>query len=335
MKVYESNECGRLGICQRIPTSAKDADDALLSYESLEQLRELAAVYRKSGKYNEAYQLYHTISGQMEGCFKIQPSINKTICLLETDQMKLARHEVREIVRVVNASVADENLYDIFQMLDGQLRDLAERFIESHECDPAILLARCRFEIIKALQQDSLTRLLSLEKIGLVLQNISEEMALLPKRPKTKCSYNCLCCLMDEILDEMQRVSEVDIRMKSSRVAWFLKYIGFCSDELEDYQRSLLAYNQAITIMKTVFGAEATYYKVLGFCYNNLAYVYEHTSQLKEAMKALRFAVDIFHDAIDWSSDEDKSKCIAKTLATLHAVKEKCTPHKSNHHTAE
>ena len=266
----------------------------------------------------------------MEGCFKIQPCLNKAICLLETDQMRLARREVREIVRVVDNSVTDENMYDVFHQLDGQLRDLAERFIESHECDPAILLARCRFEIIKGLQQDGVTRLLSLEKIGLVMQNISEEMALLPKKPKTKCSYNCLCCLMDEILEEMQKIGEVDIRMKSSRVAWFLKYIGFCSDELEDYQRSLLAYNQAITVLKTVFGKEAKYYKVLGFCYNNLAYVYEHTSQMQDALKALRFAVDIFHDAIDWSNDEDKSKCIAKTLATLHAVKEKCSPHKTN-----
>ena len=291
---------------------------------------ELAAVYRKTGKYDEAYQLYHTICGQMEGCFKIQPSINKTICMLETDQMRHARRQVRDIVQAVNRSMSDEKLQDIYQSLDGQLRDLAERFVESHECDPAILLARCRFEIIKNLQQDGVTRLLGLEKIGLIMQNIAEEMSTLPKRPRTKASYNCLCCLMDEILDEMQMITEIDVRLKSSRIAWYLKYVGFCSDELEDFQRSSLVYNQAIAIMKTVFGPEAMYYKVLGFCYNNLAYVYEHTNQVQEALKALRFAVDIFHDAIDWSNEEDKSKCIAKTLASLHTIKEKCS--RSSHH---
>ena len=285
---------------------------------------DLAACYRKTGKYDEAYQLYHTICGQMEGCFKVEPSINKTVCLLETGQIRLARREVREIQKVVMESLTDENMFDIYPQIDGQLRDVAERFIESHECDPAVMLARCRFEIIKVIQQDSLSRILCLEKIGLLMQNIAEDMALLPKRPKTKQTYQNLCALSEEILDEMQKVCDVDIKVKASRLAWYLKYLGFCSDEMEDYQRSLLVYNQAIIIMKTVFGADAMYYKVTGFCYNNLAYVHEHTNQIKEAVKVLRLAVDIFHEAVDWSNDDDKSKCIAKTLASLHTLKEKC-----------
>ena len=286
---------------------------------------DLAASYRKAGKYDEAYQLYHTICGQMEGCLKIRPSINKAMCLLETDQLRQARREVRFIVKIVDSSLADVNMPEVYQLVESQLRELAERFIESHEVTAALTLARCRFHIIQAIPQEDLARLLGLEKIGLLLQNVAEEMASIPKRPRSKSTYQFMCNVMEDILEEMQKVPNVDIRIKSSRIAWFLKYIGFCSDEMEDYQRSLLVYSQAIMLMKTVYGAEARLHKVLGFCYNNLAYVYEHTNQMKDSLKALKSAADIFNDAVDWSSDEDKSKCVAKTVAALHSLKDKIT----------
>lgn len=284
---------------------------------------DLAALHRKSGKYDDAYQLYHTITTQLVGCHKLRPFINKTICMIESGQLRQARKEVRWIIRVVEESRRDENMIEMFSEIDSQLRNLAERFIESHDYCSAITLARCRFDIVKVLRQDGLTRLLCLEKMGLLIQNISEEMASTPKRPRTKSTYNRMCCLLDEILEEMQDVSGVDTLIKCSRVAWFLKYIGFCSDEMEDFQRSLVVYNQAIMLMKTVYGSQAAYHKVLGFCYNNLAYVYERTDQFHDAIKVLKRAVDIFHDAVDWSSEEDKARCIAKAVATLQTLKER------------
>ena len=243
--------------------------------------------------------------------------------MIESGQMRQARKEVRSILRVVEDSRKDVNMQEMFSEIDTQLRNLAERFIEGRDCDSAITLARCRYEIVKALKQDGLTRLLRFEKIGLLIQNIAEEMASSPKRPRSKSSYACMCCLLDDILEEMQNVCGVDTLVKCSRVAWFLKYIGFCSDEMEDFQRSLVVYNQAVTLMKTVYGSQAVFHKVLGFCYNNLAYVYENTHQLPDAIKVLKRAVDIFHDAVDWSSEEDKSRCIAKALGTLQALKER------------
>ena len=282
---------------------------------------ELASNYRKLEKFDDAIQIYQTLISQTEGAYKILPTVNQARCFLDTRQTKIAQQVCAEAVLMIENTLSKESLEPIADAVDCALRDMAEEFVdEVHDCDTALELGRARFILLKN-TYDGMDLVIKLERIGLLMQNIAEELAMQTKKPKFKYQYKAMSVLMDEILETMQGVTGVGIEVKCTRIAWYLKYVGFCCDEIGDFQRSLLVYHQAITILKTVFGEEAKHYRVLGHCYNNMAFVLESTNHLIEAVNSLRRAIDVFDSAVDWTSDEEKSRCISKTSAALHEIK--------------
>ena len=284
---------------------------------------ELAMNYRRTEKFDEAIQIYQTLIAHMEGAHKILPTIYQARCFLETRQTKIAKQICSEVVSMIQTCEDKEELKRIADSIDSAMRDLAEEFVEEvHDCETALMLGRGRFILIRVCYE-GLNRVIKLERIGLLMQNIAEELSMQSKRARFKSHYKTMTVLMDEILEEMQNVSGVGVEVKCTRIAWYLKYVGFCCDEVGDFQKSLLVYQQAVAVLKTVFGDEAKYYRVLGHCYNNMAYVLESTGHLVEAITALRRAIDVFDSAVDWSTEDEKAKCISKTSAALHEIKTK------------
>ena len=259
----------------------------------------------------------------MEGSYKLVPMIYQARCFVETRQNRIARQICGEIVSMIEVIDDGDEMKKVCDVVDSALRDLAEEFVEElHDCETALILARARFMVIKT-AYEGLNRIIKLERIGLLMQNIAEELAMQSKRARFKPQYKCMGLLMEEILEEMQNVTGIGVEVKCTRIAWYLKYVGFCCDEVGDFQKSLLIYQQAITVLKTVFGDECRFYRVLGHCYNNMAFVLESTNHLTEATSALRRAIDVFDSAVDWNSEDEKAKCISKTSAALHEIKAK------------
>ena len=284
---------------------------------------ELALTYRKTEKFDEAIQIYQTLINHTEGSHKLLPTIFQARCFLETRQNRIAKQICSEVISMLESIEDPDELRKVADNVDHALRDLAEEFVEEiHDCDTAILLGRGRFLLIKQ-SFEGLNRVIKLERIGLLMQNIAEELSMQSKRARFKVQYKTMSVLMDEILEDMENVTGVGVEVKCTRIAWYLKYVGFCCDEVGDFQKSLLVYQQAIAILRTVFGEEARYYRVLGHCYNNMAYVLESTQHLMEATSLLRRAVDVFDSAVDWTTEDEKARCISKTSAALHEIKAK------------
>ena len=222
---------------------------------------------------------------------------------------------------MIESCVDEDELKKLADGLDSAMRDLAEEFLEeTYDCETALILGRARLLLISSCYE-GIDLLIKLERIGLQMQNIAEKLSMQGKRARFKSSYKTLSTLLDEIFENMLDVSGIGIEVKCTRVAWYLKYFGFCCDEMGDFQKSKLIYGQAISILRTVFGDEAKYYRVLGHCYNNLAYVLQTTGHKIDAIIALRKAMDVFELAVDWPTDEEKTKCISKTSAALYEIK--------------
>ena len=99
---------------------------------------------------------------------------------------------------------------------------------------------------------------------------------------------------MDKSLKEMQRIGDVDLKVKCEEIAWFLKYYGYCCIEVADYDKSIEIHKQAISLLESTFGDNANHYQVLGLCYNNLGVSYENSNKLIEAKQYYETAVKVY-----------------------------------------
>ena len=83
---------------------------------------------------------------------------------------------------------------------------------------------------------------------------------------------------MDKVLKKMQRIGDVDLKVKCKKIARFLKTYGYCCLQVPDYDKSIEIYKQAASLLESTFGDDANHYKVLGHCYHNLGAAYKNSN---------------------------------------------------------
>ena len=92
----------------------------------------------------------------------------------------------------------------------------------------------------------------------------------------------------------MQRIGDVDLKVKCEEIAWFLKCYGFYCNKAADYGKSIEIHKQAISLMESTFDDDANHYQVLELCYYyDLVAAYEHLNKLVEAKQCYETAVKV------------------------------------------
>ena len=205
----------------------------------------------------------------------------------------------------------------VMNELHDEIKLLVERFVKIN-VDSSLLLQSCRFDLIVGFLNGQ-TQLLKLRDIGCDMAKIAMELNKQNKRSDFKQQYP----VMDKILKEMQRIGDVDLDVKCEKIAWFLKYYGFCCIEAADYDKSIEIHKQAISLMESTFGDNANHHRVLGVCYNNLGSAYKNSNKLVEAKQSYKTAAKVKKQVKNWDDENEKLESISFTSRLLEDVEAK------------
>ena len=265
----------------------------------------------------KALRTLETLIVQEEGAIRLLSMTMKIKC-----QIELREHDDATVTCVKMASMFEQiNLENqpttVMNELHDEIKLLVERFIKIN-IDSSLFLQRCRFDLIIRFFKEK-TRLLKLQNIGFKKQKIAEELMKQNKRIDFKLQYP----LVDKILKEMQRIDNVNFKVKCESIAWFLKCYGFCCNKAADYDKSIEIHKQAILLMESTFGDDANQYKVLGHCYNNLGGACENSNKLVEAKRCYDTALNIYNQAKDWTGVQQKVGRILLATDNSQRVKDR------------
>ena len=227
----------------------------------------------------------------------------------------------------VNASATCAEMASMFKQMNlqnqptavmNELHDdielLVERFININ-VDSSLLLQSCRFDLIVGFF-DGKSRLDKLERIGFKMQLIAKEL-----KEQNKCiDFKEQYQFMDKIWKEMQRINDVDLKVKLKQIAFFLHYYGYCCIQINDNDKSIDIYKQAISFMKNAFGDDAHHHCVLSLCYHNLGTSYKNSKKLLEARQWYETALESDKLAKDHPSETAKLESILHTTRSLQNV---------------
>ncbi|CAK8671582.1 unnamed protein product [Clavelina lepadiformis] len=285
----------------------------LTSQESI-QLQSLVEQDMKEKRFDDAIPILRRIVRSVEGYHKINHVISLVRCLFETDQMEEAKESCKDLQSTLNSANFTSAAKDICNNCDVELLQLAEDFI-GKDYKSSILLLRCAFKVIATLHSGE-PKLEKLQNTSFSMTKVAEEMS----RQNNENEFKSQFGFMDEIIDDMLRMTNVDFKTKCKKLAWCLfnkavcfNYTSFISQSIEDNK-------QAILLMKAASGDDAKFYRVVGLCYNNLGVAYEADKQLMEAETAYLQAKHVFETATDWDDDDDKQSSIDLTDNNLKRI---------------
>ncbi|CAK8671585.1 unnamed protein product [Clavelina lepadiformis] len=285
----------------------------LSSQESI-QLQSLVEQDMKEKKFGDAIHILRRIVRSVKSYHKINHVINLVRCLFKTDQMEEAKTFCKDLQSTLNSANFTSAAKYICNNCDVDLRHLAESFV-GKDYKSSILLLRCAFKVIATLHSGE-QKLDKLENTAFRMTKVAEEMS----RHNNKNEFKSQFGFMDEIIDDMLRVTDVDFKTKCEKLAWCLKHSALCFRKTSFYSQSIEDNKQAIFLMKAAFGDDAKFYRVVGQCYNNLGAAYENDKQLMEAETAYLQAKHVFETVTDWNDDDDKQSSIILTDNNLKRI---------------
>ncbi|CAK8671583.1 unnamed protein product [Clavelina lepadiformis] len=281
--------------------SVRFGDRRNLSSQELIQLQSLVEQDMKEKRFDDAIPILRRIVRSVEGHHKINHVINLVRCLFKTDQMEEAKKFCKDLQSTLNSVNVSSAAKDICKNYDVELLQLAEDFIEK-DYKSSILLLRCAFKIIVTLHSGE-QKLDKLIYTAFRMIKVAEEMSRQNNRNEFKSQFG----FMNEIIDDMLRVTDVDFKTKCQKLAWCLKHKASCFKYTSFYSQSIEDNKQAILLMKAAFGNDAKFYRVVGQCYNNLGAAYEDDKQLMEAETSYLQAKHVYEAVTDWNDDKQSS----------------------------
>ena len=273
--------------------------------------------YIENKQFKKAFGNLQTLFAQEEGINKLLSIMLKIRYQIETNDSVDATVTCVEMVSMFKQINLRNQPTTVMNELHDEMKLLVKRFVEIN-VDSSLLLLSCRFDLIVGFFNGQ-TRLEKLRSIGIEMQKIAKELKKQNKRIDIKQQYP----VMEKILKEMQRIGDVDLKVKCEAIAWFLKYYGFCCNKAADYDKSIEIHKQAISLMESTFGDNANHYRVLGHCYNNLGSAYEDSNKLVEAKQYYETAVKVYKEVKDCDDENQKMESISFTSRLLEDVEAK------------
>ena len=204
------------------------------------------------------------------------------------------------------------------QKCHDELDLLVEKLIDIKQLDLALLLVESQFHLIKH-SYSAKEKLKKLENLGFSLKNISKSFHYKNNSVKAKQLYY----IYDVILNNMQSINDVELKVKTENIACFMDYYGTSCDLMYDFTKSIDIYSKVIFLVKTNFGDDAANFRVYGWCHHNYAVALKETNRLIDAKQIYQEALKIYEQASDWPSEKTKMDSIFLTARMLHEVNTK------------
>ena len=267
------------------------------------------------GKYNKALDILKTIVINEKRTNKIPPMIQKLSCEIDERLYSDAKTTGREIANLIESKEFEkkENNHTK-QIYHNKLHSIAMKLIKIKHFDLALLLVEIQLNLIKHSYsvQEKLTKL---QNLGISLTDISKNLHYKKDLKKVKEIY----LLYDKVLNDMQSINDIDLKIKTENIAWFMYYYGTGCNFMKDFNKSMVIFPKAIFLMKANLSDNANNYVVYGICHHNYANVLIETKRLIEAKERFEEALKIFEEATDWPNEEQK---INKFIITISAIDE-------------
>ncbi|CAK8671590.1 unnamed protein product [Clavelina lepadiformis] len=295
----------------------KNNAELQLTSQELLQLQSLAKHDMQDKRFDDAMHILRRIVRYVEGYHKINHVINLTQCLLETGQVEEAKEFCKDLQLIIHSANFTPAARSVCSNCDVDLRQLAEIFIEK-DYEYSILLLRCVLKVIVTLHCGE-NKLSKFVNTVYSMKKVAEKMS----RQNKKKDFENQFPFLEEIVDEMLRETDVDLKVKCHKLAWCFRHVGNCYFEVEYFKESIDAHKQGILLMKSAYGDNAKLYELFGDSYHNLGAAYSRRSQLIEAETAYVQAIQIYETAIDWDNDEKKQSSIRFTENNLKTVVDK------------
>ena len=243
----------------------------------------------------------------------------------ETNQPGKGAEMVLELKRTIEfmidskrvTSMLREDPEDIYTCC-VELATLTHQFIRFRYLDPAVVLNKCRWLLATLLSGEK--RLSQFHNIGRFCQPIAEIVA--SQRRLDDYSQQQFS-FMDKILEAMQNEAGVSTHEKTKAIAGFLKCYGYACNKMDNFMKSIQVNEQAQRLLEKEFDAKASNMKIYGYCENNIGSACEQQNNLSEAEHHYKKALQIYEDAQDWSSHEEKQescKLPASNLSRIQAT---------------
>ena len=268
--------------------------------------------------HNDCLLTLQTLIAKEKGVHKLLSLAMKVKCQIEMSDYDDATITCAEMASLLDQIITFQNQPEnvIDQLLD-EIELLTKCFINI-KVETALLLQQCRFSTTKFFKGGR--RLVKLSDTGGMMQYVAAEMKKQKKAKEFREQYS----FMDLILREMQQIDNVDGKSKTRIIVCFLKYYGFCCNEVMDYGKSIEIHKQAILLMETTYGRDESHdFFMLGLCHTNLGATYESLNKLEEAKQCYEAALKIYNQAKDWNSDSKKLNSISFTLGALERLRTK------------
>ncbi|CAK8671580.1 unnamed protein product [Clavelina lepadiformis] len=292
----------------------KNNAELQLSSQELLQLQSLAKHDMQDKRFDDAMHILRRIVGYVEGYHRINHVISFIRCLFETGQVEEAKESCKDLQSTLNSANFTSAAKDICKNCDVELLQLAEDFI-GKDYKSSIQLLRCAFKVVATLHS-GVEKLQKLINTAFCMMKVAQEMSHQNNKNEFKSQFG----FMEEIFDDMLRVTDVDFKTKCEKLAWCLFHKAMCFHKTSFYSQSIEDNKQAILLMKAAFGDDAKFYSIVGFCYNNLGATYENDKQLMEAETAYLQAKHVYEAVTNWNDDDDKQSNIDLTDNNLKGI---------------
>ena len=184
----------------------------------------------------------------------------KIKCQIELGDFEEATVTSDEMVSVMEKTTCFQHQTKKFiNYVDGEMEFLVNRVVKIKP-DTALLLQRCSSHLIQQ-HHSRKAKLRKLKEIGDIMPVIAEELIAQNNFEASDQKY----FLMESILQQMQQIEKVDLKLKSKNIVDFLSNFAYCCILGKKFHQSIEIHQKAIFLFETGFDMESHYYRVLGF----------------------------------------------------------------------
>ena len=230
---------------------------------------ETTAFVMKEKRNNSTLQELQEIIDQKKGWEKVLAMIRKSSFQIDIYRLNDAVISASDFIPVLD-DVASKTKPTTMTMDEcyQKINNLVTKFVKAETPIPAIaLLSSLRSIASKYCSGES--KLINLTELGHPMQSIAKKLG----RQSEKDQLKKLCNLIDGILLELNEISDIDPKLKSKHIAWFMSYYSYCYLILDNYEKPIELYTQAIHILQSVHGKNA---RILQSAYDKNARIFCH-----------------------------------------------------------
>lgn len=206
------------------------------------------------------------------------------------------------------------DIYRSINMSSRDIRSTAEKHLLDSQTFPAYILLICSSKMFKYDTVPSEAVRHIRESVQL-LKHILEQMMKKPRLRRTASSQ--VIPTMYQLLEELRQFDDVSGEIKVTNEALTLNAIASCHDEVDEYDKSLDVYNEAVELMKREYGSNVEKCHVFGALLHNIGTTKSYQKKYDEALVYYERALEVGERAEDWSSDDQREKSLEGTRTSL------------------